>query len=73
MASTTVATGSRPLAAATAGALAMLLDVRTVFAVGAILQTIPVLLLLAYPVRALRTMPTPPDTQAVPPAREGTL
>ncbi|MFE3901121.1 MFS transporter [Streptomyces sp. NPDC059153] len=57
----------------TAGALAILLDVRTVLAVGAILRTIPVLLLLASPVRALRTMPNPPDTKAVPQAREGSL
>ncbi|MFF8315188.1 MFS transporter [Streptomyces lydicus] len=71
-ASTTVTAGSRPLAAATAGALAMLLDVRTVLAVGATLQTIPMLLLLASPVRTLRAMPTPPDTKPVPPAREGT-
>ncbi|MCX5317815.1 MFS transporter [Streptomyces sp. NBC_00154] len=66
-ASTTVTAGSRPLAATTAGALALLLDVRAVLAVGALLQVVPVVLLLASPVRALRDMPSP----AVPPAREG--
>ncbi|MFC5804508.1 MFS transporter [Streptomyces formicae] len=70
-ASTTVTAGSRPLAAATAGALAVLLDVRTVLAVGALLQFVPVALLLASPVRTLRDMPALPDTVAVPPAREG--
>ncbi|MGW0469278.1 MFS transporter [Streptomyces sp. NPDC003027] len=69
--STTVTAGSRPLAAATAGALALVLDVPTVLAVGALLQVVPVLLLLASPVRALRTMPTPPTPAAVPHAREG--
>ncbi|WP_024754576.1 MFS transporter [Streptomyces exfoliatus] len=70
-ASTTVTAGSRPLAAAIAGALALLLDVPTVLAIGAILQVVPVLLLLASPVRALRTMPVPPASTSVPPAREG--
>ncbi|GGT72249.1 MFS transporter [Streptomyces lateritius] len=69
--STTVTAGSRPLAAATAGALTLLLDVRAVLAVGALLQVVPVVLLVASPVRALRDMPAPPDSPAVPPAREG--
>ncbi|WP_190344240.1 hypothetical protein [Streptomyces venezuelae] len=63
--------GGRPLAAATAGALAVLLDVRTVLAVGALLQTVPVVLLFTSSVRTLRYMPAPPDTAAVPPARKG--
>ncbi|WP_232542817.1 hypothetical protein [Streptomyces sp. QHH-9511] len=70
-ASTTVTAGSRPLAAATAGALTLLLDVRAVLAVGALLQVVPVVLLVASPVQALRDMPAPPDSPAVPPAREG--
>ncbi|MFF8275783.1 hypothetical protein ACF05T_06650 [Streptomyces lateritius] len=70
-ASTTVTAGSRPLAAATAGALALLPDVRAVLAVGALLQVVPVVLLPASPVRALRDMPAPPYSPAVPPAREG--
>ncbi|MDF3140933.1 MULTISPECIES: MFS transporter [unclassified Streptomyces] len=70
-ASTTVTAGSRPLAAATAGGLALLLDVRAVLVVGALFQVVPVVLLLASPVRALREMPAPPDSAAVPPAREG--
>ncbi|MFF6833295.1 hypothetical protein ACFY84_15675 [Streptomyces sp. NPDC012438] len=71
-ASTTVTAGSRPLAAATAGALALVLEVPAVLAIGTLLQIVPVLLLLASPVRALRTMPTPPTPAAVPPARKGT-
>ncbi|MFJ8364442.1 MFS transporter [Streptomyces sp. NPDC093984] len=70
-ASTTVTAGSRPLAAATAGALALLLDVRAVLIIGALLQVVPVVLLLASPVRVLRDMPAPPDAASVPPAREG--
>ncbi|MFF0487124.1 MFS transporter [Streptomyces sp. NPDC004435] len=70
--STTVTAGSRPLAAASAGALALVLDVPVVLAIGAFLQIVPVFLLLASPVRALRTMPVPPVPAAVPPAREGT-
>ncbi|MFC7908341.1 MFS transporter [Streptomyces nigra] len=70
-ASTTVTAGSRPLAAATAGALALLLDVRTVLAIGALFQVVPAVLLLASPVRALREMPAPPDSETVPSAREG--
>ncbi|MGA5215125.1 hypothetical protein ACPCAE_03485 [Streptomyces cinereoruber] len=70
--STTVTAGSRPLAAATAGTLALVLDVPAVLAVGALLQVVPVLLLLASPVRALRAMPVLPVPAAVPPAREGT-
>ncbi|WP_234330922.1 MFS transporter [Streptomyces sp. NRRL F-4474] len=66
--STTVTAGSRPLAAASAGALALVLDVPVVLAVGALLQIVPVLLLLASPVRALRTMPILPTPAAVPPA-----
>ncbi|WP_328946772.1 MFS transporter [Streptomyces sp. NBC_00250] len=67
-ASTTVTAGGRPLAAATAGALALVLDVPTVLALGALLQIVPVLLLLTSPVRALRTMPAP---AVLPHAREG--
>ncbi|MFC9585809.1 MFS transporter [Streptomyces yangpuensis] len=69
-ASTTVTAGSRPLAAATAGALALVLAVPTVLATGTLIQVLPVLLLLNSPVRALRAMPTPPARPAVPPARE---
>ncbi|MFG3545136.1 MFS transporter [Streptomyces clavifer] len=69
--STTVTAGSRPLAAATAGALALVLDVPAVLAVGALLQVLPTLLLLASPVLALRAMPIPPTPAAVPPVREG--
>ncbi|MFF8429111.1 MFS transporter [Streptomyces sp. NPDC016566] len=56
-ASTTLTAGARPLAAATAGALVLLLDVRATLAVGALLQVVPVVLLLASPIRALRTIP----------------
>ncbi len=56
-ASTTLTAGARPLAAATAGALVFLLDVRATLAVGALLQVVPVVLLLASPIRALRTIP----------------
>ncbi|MER7576952.1 MFS transporter [Streptomyces sp. NPDC126514] len=66
-ASTTLTAGARPLAAATAGALVLLLDVRATLAVGALLQVVPAVLLLASPIRALRTIPA----RAVPPAREG--
>ncbi|MFE6339074.1 hypothetical protein ACFVOK_38685 [Streptomyces sp. NPDC057798] len=65
-ASTTLTAGARPLAAATAGALVLLLDVRATLAVGALLQIVPVVLLLASPIRALRTIPA----RAVPPAME---
>lgn len=67
-ASTTFTAGARPLAAATAGGLVLLLDVRTTLAVGAVLQIIPVALLLASPIRTLRTIPA---RAAVPPVREG--
>ncbi|MET9103677.1 hypothetical protein [Streptomyces antibioticus] len=67
-ASTTLTAGARPLAAATAGGLVLLLDVRATLAVGALLQVVPVVLLLASPVRTLRKIPT---RAAVPPAREG--
>ncbi|WP_073227200.1 MFS transporter [Streptomyces sp. NBRC 110465] len=67
-ASTTLTAGARPLAAATAGGLVLLLDVRATLAVGALLQVVPVALLLASPIRALRTIPA---RTAVPPAREG--
>ncbi|MEU1423380.1 MFS transporter [Kitasatospora sp. NPDC005751] len=70
-ASTTVTAGARPLAAATAGILVALLDVRTTLTIGAVLQIVPVALLLASPVRTLRSMPLPPATAVVPPAREG--
>lgn len=62
--STTVTAGGRPLAAATAGAPALVLDVSAVLAV-------PTLLLLASPVRTLRAMAIRPAPAAVPPAREG--
>ncbi|MFD4688988.1 MFS transporter [Streptomyces sp. NPDC058463] len=71
-ASTTVTAGARPFAAAVAGALVLLLGVRGTLAVGAVLQVVPVLLLLASPVRTLRDMPAPPACTAVPPARGGT-
>ncbi|MER6116135.1 MFS transporter [Streptomyces sp. NPDC001743] len=67
-ASTTLTAGARPLAAATAGGLVLLLDVRATLAIGALLQVAPVVLLLASPIRALRTIPA---RAAVPPAREG--
>ncbi|CAL9360538.1 hypothetical protein SUDANB105_00655 [Streptomyces sp. enrichment culture] len=70
-ASTTVTAGCRPLAAATSGALALFLEVRAVLAIGALLQVVPVVLLLTSPVRALRGMPAPPGSATVPPAREG--
>ncbi|MGW2291596.1 MFS transporter [Streptomyces phaeochromogenes] len=70
-ASTTVTAGARPLAAAAAGALVLLLGVRGTLTVGAVLQIVPVILLLVSPVRALRDMPVPPARTAVPPAREG--
>ncbi|MCX4546147.1 MFS transporter [Streptomyces sp. NBC_01565] len=70
-ASITVTAGSRPPAALTAGALALVLGVPGVLAVGALLQVVPVVLLLASPVRTLRDMPAPPCGAAVPPAREG--
>ncbi|MEU9270082.1 hypothetical protein AB0E04_32155 [Streptomyces sp. NPDC048251] len=70
-ASTTVTAGARPLAAAAAGALVLFLGVRGTLTVGAVLQIVPVILLLASSVRALRDMPVPPACTAVPPAREG--
>lgn len=70
-ASTTVTAGARPLAAAAAGALVLFLGVRGTLTVGAVLQIVPVILLLVSPVRALRDMPVPPARTAVPPAREG--
>ncbi|WP_237302780.1 hypothetical protein [Streptomyces sp. S063] len=59
---------ARPLAAATAGSPVLALDVRTTLAIGALLQIVPVVLLLASPIRTLRKIPT---RAAVPPAREG--
>ncbi|MEV6730642.1 MFS transporter [Streptomyces sp. NPDC051364] len=70
-ASTTLTAGARPVAAAVAGALVLLLGVRGALAVGAVLQTVPVGLLLLSPVRALREMPSLLARTAVPPAREG--
>ncbi|MGW5927706.1 MFS transporter [Streptomyces anulatus] len=67
-ASTTLTAGARPLAAATAGGLVLALEVRATLAIGALLQVIPVVLLLASPIRTLRKIPT---RAAVPPAREG--
>ncbi|MFI1733969.1 hypothetical protein ACH40E_33105 [Streptomyces acidicola] len=46
-------------------------DVRTALALGALLQVIPVLLLLLSSVRNFRHMPTGTTASAVPPAREG--
>ncbi|EDX21237.1 MULTISPECIES: hypothetical protein [unclassified Streptomyces] len=70
-ASTTLTAGVRPVAAAVAGTLVLLLGVRGTLAVGAVLQTVPAVLLLLSPVRALREMPSPLARTAVPPAREG--
>ncbi|MFF1629611.1 MFS transporter [Streptomyces sp. NPDC058272] len=70
-ASTTVTAGAQPLAATAAGVLVLFLGVRGTLTVGAVLQIVPVILLLASPVRALRDMPVPPTRTAVPPAREG--
>ncbi|MFE7427781.1 hypothetical protein [Streptomyces sp. NPDC057545] len=67
-ASTTLTAGARPLAVATADVLVLLLDVRATLAVGALLQVVPVVLLLASPIRVLRTIPA---RAAVPIAREG--
>ncbi|MEU3298125.1 hypothetical protein ABZ722_38240 [Streptomyces longwoodensis] len=67
-ASTTLTAGARPLAAATAGGLVLLLDVRATLAIGALLQVVPVVVLLASPIRALRTIPA---RTAVPHPREG--
>ncbi|WP_198358371.1 hypothetical protein [Streptomyces fildesensis] len=69
--STTATAGARPLAAAIAGALVLLVGVRGTLSVGALFQVLPVVLLLVSPVRALRDMPTPPGRTAVPPARQG--
>ncbi|MEK9518230.1 MFS transporter [Streptomyces venezuelae] len=70
-ASTTLTAGARPVAVAVAGALVLLLGVRGTLAVGAVLQVVPVVLLVLSPVRALREMPSPLARTAVPPAREG--
>lgn len=70
-ASTTVTAGARPLAAAAAGALVLYVGVRTTLTVGALLQLVPVVLLLLSPVRTLRDMPAPPPRTALPSAREG--
>ncbi|MGW0604035.1 MFS transporter [Streptomyces sp. NPDC002640] len=67
-ASTTLTAGVRPLAAATAGGLVLFLDVRATLAIGALLQVVPVVLLLVSPIRALRKIPA---RAAVLPAREG--
>ncbi|WP_435598442.1 MFS transporter [Streptomyces anulatus] len=67
-ASTTLTAGARPLAAATAGGLVLALDVRATLAAGALIQAVPVILLLASPIRTLRTIPIRP---AVPSARKG--
>uniref|UniRef100_UPI002F911EE4 hypothetical protein n=1 Tax=Kitasatospora sp. NBC_01519 TaxID=2903576 RepID=UPI002F911EE4 len=56
-ASTTLTAGVRPLAAVTAGGLVVLVDVRATLAVGALLQVVPVVLLLASPIRVLRKIP----------------
>ncbi|MFD3330536.1 hypothetical protein [Streptomyces sp. NPDC058701] len=70
-ANTTLTAGARPVAAAVAGALVLFLGVRVTLAVGAVLPTVPVVLLLLSPVPALRDMPVPLSPTAVPPAREG--
>ncbi|MFE2163943.1 MFS transporter [Streptomyces sp. NPDC059447] len=70
-ASTTVTAGARPLAAAAAGTLVLVLGVRGTLAVGTLFTVVPLVLLLFSPVRSLRDMPTPPARTAVPPAREG--
>ncbi|WP_332757152.1 MFS transporter [Streptomyces sp. MT206] len=67
-ASTTLTAGVRPLAAATAGGLVLFLDVRATLAIGALLQVVPVVLLLVSPIRALRKIPA---RAVVLPAREG--
>ncbi|MCX4784000.1 MULTISPECIES: MFS transporter [unclassified Streptomyces] len=67
-ASTTLTAGARPLAAATAGGLVLLLDVRATLAIGALLQVVPIVLLVASPIRTLRRIPA---RVSVPPAREG--
>ncbi|MFE2728175.1 MFS transporter [Kitasatospora sp. NPDC059327] len=67
-ASTTLTAGARPPAAVTAGGLVLLLDVRATLAVGALLQVVPVVLLLASPIRAMRKIPA---RAVVPPAHEG--
>ncbi|MGW0578131.1 hypothetical protein ACWD25_19655 [Streptomyces sp. NPDC002920] len=59
------------LLTAVPGALVLFLGVRGTLAVGAVLQIVPVVLLLVSPVRALRDMPVPPARTTVPPAREG--
>ncbi|MFI0119905.1 hypothetical protein [Streptomyces globisporus] len=66
-ASTTLTAGARPLTAATAGGLVLVLDVRATLAVGALLQIVPLVLLLASPIRTMRQIPA---REAVPPARE---
>ncbi|MEW2135563.1 MFS transporter [Streptomyces sp. NPDC005409] len=66
-ASTTLTAGARPVAAAVAGALVLLLGVRGTLAVGAILQVVPVVLLLLSPLRALREMTSPLARNAEPP------
>jgi hypothetical protein len=68
-ASSTLTAGSRPLAAATAGVLALAIDVRATLAVGALLQVLPVIILLLSPIRTLRQMPA--QAAVVPAAREG--
>ncbi|WP_254404241.1 hypothetical protein [Streptomyces anulatus] len=67
-AGTTLTAGVRPLAAATAGGLVLALAVRATLAIGALLQVVPLVLLLTSPIRTLRKIPT---RAAVPPAREG--
>ncbi|MEU1038620.1 hypothetical protein ACFYP4_16505 [Streptomyces sp. NPDC005551] len=70
-ASTTVTAGARPHAAAATCALVLFLGVGGTLTVGAVLQIVPVILLFASPVRALRDMPVPSAGTAVPPACEG--
>lgn len=70
-ASTTMTAGVRPLAAAAAGALVLYLGVHATLTIGALIQLVPVALLLLSPVRTMRDMPAPPLRTALPSAREG--
>ncbi|MFD6986197.1 MFS transporter, partial [Streptomyces sp. NPDC059956] len=70
-AGTTMTAGVRPLGAAAAGALVLHLGVHTTLAIGAVVQLVPVALLLLSPVRTMRDMPAPPPRTALPSAREG--
>ncbi|MER7761833.1 MFS transporter [Streptomyces sp. NPDC097619] len=60
--STWLVTGSRPFAALTAGALASVTNVWTVLLAGALVLTLPVLVLWRSPVARLTSMPVPAST-----------